>query len=89
MPIEWRFDVYQKVLSTQNYVHDAIALGEEEGLVVQALQQQGARGRSGNKWDAPIGNLYMSVLLRPKCDLAQAGQLAFVVGVALWRRASG
>ena len=83
MSITWRFDNYQKVLSTQNYVHDAIALGEEEGLVVQALQQQGARGRHGNKWDAPIGNLYMSILLRPKCDLAQAGQLAFVVAVAL------
>jgi BirA family biotin operon repressor/biotin-[acetyl-CoA-carboxylase] ligase len=83
MTIEWRFDVYQKVLSTQNYVHDAIALGEEEGLVVQALQQQGARGRHGNQWDAPIGNLYMSILLRPKCDLAQAGQLAFVIAVAL------
>lgn len=83
MTLEWRFDVYQKVLSTQNYVHDAIALGEEEGLVVQALQQQGARGRHGNQWDAPIGNLYMSILLRPKCNLAQAGQLAFVIAVAL------
>lgn len=83
MPINWRIDQYQRVLSTQNYVHDAIALGEEEGLVVQALTQQGARGRHGNKWSAPIGNLYMSVLLRPNCDLAQAGQLAFVVAVAL------
>lgn len=83
MSIDWRFDLYQKVLSTQNYVHDAIALAEPEGLVVQALQQQGARGRHGNKWDAPIGNLYMSVLLRPNCDLGQAGQLAFVIAVAL------
>lgn len=83
MPIDWRFDLYQKVLSTQNYVHDAIALGEPEGLVVQTLQQQGARGRHGNKWDAPIGNLYMSILLRPHCDLAQAGQLAFVIAMAL------
>ncbi len=83
MPIDWRFDLYQKVLSTQNYVHDTIALGEPEGVVVQALQQQGARGRHGNKWDAPIGNLYMSILLRPNCDLAQAGQLAFVIAMAL------
>lgn len=83
MQIQWRIEQYQRVLSTQDYIHDAIATGEEEGLVVQALTQQGARGRHGNKWEAPIGNLYMSLLLRPNCDLAQSGQLAFVVAVAL------
>ena len=31
----------------------------------------------------PIGNLYMSMLLRPECDLAAAGDLAFVTAVAL------
>ena len=30
-----------------------------------------------------MGNLYMSVLLRPKCDAAKAGQLSFVAVVAL------
>lgn len=83
MPINWRFEHYQKVVSTQNYIFDAIAEGEEEGFVVQALQQQGGRGRHGNQWSAPIGNIYISVLLRPKCDLADAGQLAFVTAVAL------
>ena len=83
MPIEWRFEQYQKVLSTQHYVFDAIDTGEAEGLVVQALQQHGGKGRHGNQWISPIGNLYMSILLRPKCDLAQAGQLAFVTAVAL------
>ncbi len=83
MTIEWRFENYQKVLSTQNYVHDAISFGEPEGLVVQALQQQGGKGRHGNQWISPIGNLYMSVLLRPACDLKSAGQLAFVIALAL------
>ena len=83
MSIHWRFEQYQKVLSTQNYVFDAVDMDEPEGLVVQALQQQGGKGRHGNQWTSPIGNLYMSVLLRPKCDLKDAGQLAFVVSVAL------
>lgn len=83
MPIEWRFEHYQKVLSTQGYVFDAADMGEPEGLVIQALEQQGGKGRHGNQWNSPIGNLYMSILLRPKCDLAEAGQLAFVIAVAL------
>jgi BirA family biotin operon repressor/biotin-[acetyl-CoA-carboxylase] ligase len=83
MSINWRFEQYQNVVTTQNYVFDAIDEGEAEGFVVQALQQQGGKGRHGNKWEAPIGNLYISALLRPECDLASAGQLAFVVAVAL------
>lgn len=83
MSINWRFEQYQRVVSTQNYVFDAIDEGEAEGFVVQALQQHGGKGRHGNQWSSPIGNLYMSVLLRPKCGLEACGQLAFVVAVAL------
>lgn len=83
MVVDWRFEQYQKVLSTQGYVFDAVAAGEAEGFVVQALQQQGGKGRHGNAWESPIGNLYMSILLRPNCDLGACGQLAFVVAVAL------
>jgi BirA family biotin operon repressor/biotin-[acetyl-CoA-carboxylase] ligase len=83
MSIHWRFEQYQKVVTTQNYVFDAIDEGEDEGFVIQALQQQGGKGRHGNQWSSPIGNLYMSILLRPKCGLENAGQLAFVVAVAL------
>lgn len=83
MPIQWRIEQYQKVVSTQNYVFDAVDEGEAEGFVIQALQQQGGKGRHGNQWTSPIGNLYLSILLRPQCDLTQAGQLAFVVAIAL------
>ena len=83
MSVEWRVDVAGTAGSTQDVVHNKAIGGEDEGYVFQALQQTGARGRHGNQWDAPMGNLYMSVLLRPPCTLNDAGQLSFVVAVAL------
>ena len=83
MTIDWNVEVVGSVESTQTPVHNKAIGGEEEGYVLQALQQSGARGRHGNKWDAPMGNLYMSALLRPQCPLNEAGQLSFVVAVAL------
>ncbi len=69
--------------STQDVVRGLADTGEEEGLAVQALQQAGGRGRHGNSWTSPMGNLYLSVLLRPACNADKAGQLAFVCAVAL------
>jgi len=83
MSVNWRVRLYQSVQTTQSYVFEAADAGEEEGFVIQALKQVGGKGRHGNTWTSPIGNLYMSILLRPDCDLAQAGQLAFVIAVAL------
>lgn len=83
MAIEWRVEVVGSAESTQNLVHNKAIGGEDEGYVLQALQQTSARGRHGNKWDAPMGNLYMSALLRPECSLNDAGQLSFVTAVAL------
>lgn len=83
MPVDWRVQLYQSVETTQTPVHEAVKAGEGEGFVVQALMQESGKGRQGNKWDSPIGNLYMSILLRPNCALERAGELAFVVAVAL------
>lgn len=83
MSIDWQVENYQTVVSTQAYVHDAALEGMAEGFVVQALSQVGGKGRHGNIWKSPIGNLYMSLLLRPTCKIGQAGELAFVIAVAL------
>ena len=89
MTINWNVEVVGSVESTQTPVHNKAIGGEEEGYVLQALQQSGARGRHGNKWEAPMGNLYMSALLRPQCPLNDAGQLSFVVAVALSKALDG
>ena len=79
------FDVhtYASLSSTQDYVRELAEEGLPEGTVIQALSQTKGRGRHGNAWTSPLGNLYLSVLLRPNCSADRAGQLAFVVALAL------
>jgi len=54
-----------------------------EGVVVQADQQTSGRGRFGNTWTSPLGNLYMTLVLRPRVATTLCAQLSFVVAVAL------
>ncbi len=81
--IDWRITVTGQLPSTQDLVRVAAEGGEPEGFAVQALQQTAARGRHGNQWAAPMGNLYISFLLRPDCSASDAGQVAFIVALAL------
>lgn len=85
MPIDWQIKLFQNLPSTQDV---AMALAEdegEEGTVIQALTQSKGRGRRGNQWEAPIGNLYLSFLLRPDFDFQKAGQVSFIVALAVAR----
>jgi BirA family biotin operon repressor/biotin-[acetyl-CoA-carboxylase] ligase len=83
MTIKWNVTVLGTAESTQDLVRTAALSGEGEGYAVQSLQQTKGRGRHGNEWDSPMGNLYLSVLLRPKSGPETAGQMAFVVALAL------
>lgn len=79
----WRPQVLGTTPSTQDMVKNMADAGEPEGLAIQSLQQTGGRGRHGNTWTSPMGNLYVSALLRPNCTPTKAAQLAFVAAVAL------
>ena len=79
----FKVHTYASLPSTQDYVKELAEEGLEEGIVVQCLEQRSGRGRHGSHWFSPMGNLYMSLLLRPDCDVRSAGQLSFVSAVAL------
>lgn len=79
----WRVQVLGTTPSTQDVVRGLADTGEAEGIAVQALQQTKGRGRHGNDWMSPMGNLYLSLLLRPSCRADKAAQMAFVVALAL------
>lgn len=79
----WRVQVLGSTPSTQDIVRSLAETGEAEGLTVQAMQQVKGRGRHGNAWTSPMGNLYISVLLRPAVKAGKAAQMAFVVALAL------
>jgi BirA family biotin operon repressor/biotin-[acetyl-CoA-carboxylase] ligase len=57
--------------------------GEAEGLFVVAGRQTAGRGRHGRSWLSPSGNLYASLLLRPRRSLAEAASLSLVAALAL------
>jgi len=54
-----------------------------EFTVVQAYEQTAGRGRFGNQWSSPPGNLYMTVIFRPDMPVRACAQLSFVLALAL------
>jgi BirA family biotin operon repressor/biotin-[acetyl-CoA-carboxylase] ligase len=81
--IPWRLEVFDKLASTSNLCTDRAQTGEAEGLAVLALQQTAGRGSRGRSWQAPEGNLNLSVLLRPARPAAQAGLFSLLTGIAV------
>lgn len=72
--------------ATSSTNDDAKGLAQEgcaHGSVVWAEMQTAGRGRQGNTWTSLPGNLFMSMVLRPDCPASKAGQLSFVVALAL------
>lgn len=57
--------------------------GAPEGTVVQAGEQTGGRGRFGNGWVSPHGNLYMTLVLKPDMPVQDCAQMSFAAALAL------
>lgn len=79
------FDIryFETVESTMDIARAAAEQNPVEGLVIQGGEQTGGRGRRGNQWLSPHGNLYQSIVLCPEKDKKEWGQLSFVIAVAL------
>src|SRR5688500_9625149 len=83
MAINWTIEVFETLPTTQDLAMARAEEGAAEGAVIQAMIQNAGRGRHGNRWHSPLGNLYVSLLLRPLCKPDLAGQISFVAGLAL------
>ena len=81
--IDWKVHVYSSLESTQDYVRDLADEDFAEGTAIQSMIQTKGKGRAGREWTSPMGNMYMSVLLRPYCQAMIAAQMSFVVAVAM------
>jgi BirA family biotin operon repressor/biotin-[acetyl-CoA-carboxylase] ligase len=70
------------VSSTNDVAKDAARQGAPEGIVVLADVQTSGRGRHGRTWVSPPGNLFLSILLRPR-DAGILSMLPLAAGVAV------
>jgi len=58
--------------------------GAPEGTALVSGHQTGGRGRKGRSFFSPEGlGIYLSILLRPKCEAAQLMHLTCATGVAM------
>jgi BirA family transcriptional regulator, biotin operon repressor / biotin---[acetyl-CoA-carboxylase] ligase len=70
--------------STNRFAFKLAADGAAEGVVVLAERQTHGKGRLGRSWFSPPNlNLYLSVILRPRLEPADAPQLTLMSAVAL------
>jgi len=83
LPASYRLVPYDTIGSTNDEAKRLARDGAEEGTLVWALEQTAGRGRHGRGWASPPGNLYASLILRPRSPLDQAAQLGFVAALAV------
>ena len=83
LPPAYELVVLDAVDSTNDEAKRRAEAGAEDGTLIWAESQTKGRGRRGNQWQSPAGNLYMSLVLRPDCPAAEALQLSFVASLAL------
>jgi BirA family transcriptional regulator, biotin operon repressor / biotin---[acetyl-CoA-carboxylase] ligase len=83
LPPPFRLIAHDTIGSTNDEAKRLAREGVPEGLVIRADRQTAGRGRRGRTWTSPPGNLYASILLRPKCRAAIAAQLGFVAALGV------
>ena len=77
--------VFPEVASTNTVAMEMAAKDAPEGTVVLAEVQTGGKGRLGRKWISPQGNLYVSVVLRPRIATHKAPLITLMGAVAAAR----
>jgi BirA family biotin operon repressor/biotin-[acetyl-CoA-carboxylase] ligase len=82
LPSGYRLAFHETIGSTNTEALRLAGQGEDSGLWVWAARQNAGKGRAGRDWVSPIGNLYASLLLRPRVPLTTVLQLSLVAGVA-------
>ncbi len=75
---------YLELSSTQDVAKQLAGQGEGEGTVIIADSQTHGKGRLGRRWSSPPQQgIYLSIILRPKIEPAQAVQIPLMAGVAV------
>ena len=74
----------REVDSTNRLARDLAIAGAVEGTIVVAESQTAGRGRKGRSWFSPPGvGIYLSLVLRPRFQPAEAPKTTLLAGVAM------
>ena len=84
----YRLEAQVEVSSTFDVALSRARQGESSQLWIVARSQTQGRGRHGRTFLSPSGNLYASLLLVEGCRRADAPELGFVAGLAIFDAAS-
>jgi BirA family biotin operon repressor/biotin-[acetyl-CoA-carboxylase] ligase len=79
----YRLLSFERIGSTSAEAKRLAGEGAPQGTLVWAREQTAGHGRRGRGWVSPPGNLYASLILRPKCAPAMAAQLGFAAALAV------
>jgi BirA family biotin operon repressor/biotin-[acetyl-CoA-carboxylase] ligase len=79
----WRLKIFETLGSTSDLCRNFAVNGEPAGLAVLARRQERGRGRDGRTWISTPGNLFLSVLFRPRGSMREAGTWSLLAAVAL------
>ena len=75
---------YQTIDSTNTLAKELAVQGAPHGTVVIAESQTGGRGRLGRSFHSPAGSgIYLSMILRPRCQAQELMHLTCAVAVAM------
>ena len=83
LPPFFRLERFDRIDSTSDEAKRRASAGAEEGTLIWALEQSAGRGRRGRAWHSPRGNLFCSLVLRPRSAAAEAAQLGFAAALAV------
>lgn len=83
LPPAYRLVALDRVESSNDEARRLAEEGAEDGTLVWVREQTKGRGRQGRSFISPPGNLYLSLVLRPDCTVAEAAQLGFVAALGV------
>lgn len=74
---------FDTVSSTNDIVKQSIRDGCKPGFVVVAKSQETGHGMRGRPWVSPLGGLYMSICLKPRCSEADLPTITKPIGICI------
>ncbi len=83
LPSGFRHEEFGEVASTNDEAARLVREGARPYVLVTAARQTGGRGRHGRAWASEKGNLFASLIVTAKGDVAQRALYGFVMAAAI------